>query len=291
MPKEVGTRMNLANALGKIERAQPALDAYKAVLALDPAHKDAACKVAYFSVHLCEWRDYNTYIKRVLEIVRHDKRAKHASHLIPFNGLMMPVSIDDQLFLAHSHSLRHSHVTPLSPLPPLSWGGSSDERENEVAGGRGGKGGRGSDARRGDSSGPRKLRIGYLSADFRNHPMGRELSVLLPAHAASRTQVVCYAQNPPHDAHDGPYRARFVRSVHAFREINPLSDEAVAELMRADGLDVLVDLMGYTHGARDGVVALRPAALQIGFKGYMSTMVIVACRSRLVQVQHSSRDL
>ena len=110
MPKEVGTRMNLANALGKIERAQPALEAYNAVLRLDPGHKDAACKVAYFSVHLCEWHEYNRYIKRVLEILRQDKQAKRTSHLIPFNGLMMPVSIEDQLFLASSHSLRHAGV-------------------------------------------------------------------------------------------------------------------------------------------------------------------------------------
>jgi protein O-GlcNAc transferase len=102
--------------------------------------------------------------------------------------------------------------------------------------------------------------------------MGRELSVLLPAHAQQDVLVFCYAQNPPHDVHDGPYRRKFVQGVHAFREINPLSDLAVAQMMRDDKLDILVDLMGYTHGARDGVVAHRPARLQISFKGYMSTM-------------------
>lgn len=254
MPKEVSTRLNLANALGKIDRAEAAVEAYNAVLALDPAHKDAACKVAYFSVQLCDWREYNGYMKRILNIIKQDKESGRTSHLIPFNGLMMPVSIADQLYLARSHAQRHKAATPLPP--PYDHG----------------RGGEWAWTNRGTGGGGGQLRVGYLSADFRNHPMGRELSVLLPAHEQQDVQVFCYAQNPPNEVHDGPYRAKFVRGVHAFREINALSDLAVAQLMREDRLDILVDLMGYTHGARDGVLAHRPVGVQISFKGYMSTM-------------------
>ena len=250
MPNEVGTRMNLANALGKLERAEEARDAYAGVLSLDPAHADAACKLAYFSLQICDWRDYNAYTRRVLAIVRQDQAARRTSQLIPFNGLMMPVTIHDQRYLAESHAARHAGIAPLPALPPLPVPPRGKTTQEKA----------------------RAVRVGYLSADFRNHPMGRELSVLLPQHTHARRRVVCYAQNPPHAQHDGPYRRKFVDGTEGLREINALSDAAAAALIRSDDIDVLVDLMGYTHGARDGVVAMRPARMHISFKGYMSTM-------------------
>ncbi|EKX44545.1 hypothetical protein GUITHDRAFT_109660 [Guillardia theta CCMP2712] len=78
-------------------------------------------------------------------------------------------------------------------------------------------------------------------------------------------------QNPPHAVHDGKYRKMFVDSSEALREINPLSDEEAAKMIRDDQIDILVDLMGYTHGAREGLLAMKPGRVQLGFKGYMST--------------------
>eukprot|EP00960_Hanusia_phi_P014886 440798-Hanusia_phi.AAC.2 len=117
-PDQPNARMNLANALGKLEKSNEAVKAYAnvsdEVLRLDPNNHDAACKYAYFSIQVCDWKEYNNYIKAVQTIVKNAVRQGQKSSLTPFNGLIMPISINDQLLLAKSYA----SVARASPLPP-----------------------------------------------------------------------------------------------------------------------------------------------------------------------------
>jgi predicted O-linked N-acetylglucosamine transferase (SPINDLY family) len=111
---------------------------------------------------------------------------------------------------------------------------------------------------------PQRLRIGYLSADFREHSVAYFIEPLLACHDPARFTVVCYSSNEK----DDEVTARLRHYGAEWVEAKELTNRQLAERVAADGIDVLVDLSGRTQGARPGVVALRPACLQLGYLGY-----------------------
>ena len=114
-----------------------------------------------------------------------------------------------------------------------------------------------------------RIRVGYVSANFNDHAVGTLICQLLEAHDRSRFQVHAYCHSGPRG---GPRRERIKAAVDRFVEIDALDDGAAARLIHDDGIDVLVDLMGYTLGQRLGVFALRPAPVQVTWIGYAGTL-------------------
>ena len=115
--------------------------------------------------------------------------------------------------------------------------------------------------------GEEKLRIGYVSGDFRSHPVGRIMSAVLPWHDRKKFEVFCYDNTREHDSLNSRLRNHSDRWI----PIVDLSDEQVTDLVREDGIDVLVDLSGHTHGNRLLVFAKRPAPVQVSWLGYLNT--------------------
>lgn len=113
----------------------------------------------------------------------------------------------------------------------------------------------------------RRLRLGYVSADFRNHPVGRLALPAVAGHDRSGFEVFCYSQNRKSDA----VTARFLEGADRWRETASLDDGALADAIRADGIDILVDLTGHTARSRLLVFARRPAPVQIAWLGYLGT--------------------
>ena len=112
----------------------------------------------------------------------------------------------------------------------------------------------------------RRLRVGYVSADLRSHSVASFMEPVIGAHDRDRVQVFCYADGVA-DAVTARIRAR----ADGWRETQELSDEALAALIEADGIDVLVDLGGHTAGNRLMSFARRPAPVQVTYCGYPGT--------------------
>jgi len=108
------------------------------------------------------------------------------------------------------------------------------------------------------------LRVGVLSADLRLHPVGIFMGALLQHGRSHRIEWVVYAHHARNDAVTVRLRSR----VAHWREVAALDDRACIESMRADQLDVLLDLSGHTAGARPGVITARVAPLQVAYLGY-----------------------
>jgi len=113
----------------------------------------------------------------------------------------------------------------------------------------------------------RRLRIGYVSGDFQEHPVGRILQAVLPAHDPAQVEVFCYATRRC----VGPITERIAKAADAWRSVVHLSDEAAAELIRSDQIDVLVDLSGHTAQNRLLALARKPAPVQALWLGYFDT--------------------
>jgi len=114
-----------------------------------------------------------------------------------------------------------------------------------------------------------KLRLGYLSADFHTHATAFLAAGLFEQHDRQRFEVTAYSIGPD-DA--SPMRARLVEAFDRFVELRGASPEAVAERIRSDGIDILVDLKGHTAGAPPRVLALRPAPIQVHYLGFPGTL-------------------
>ena len=123
----------------------------------------------------------------------------------------------------------------------------------------------------------RRLRIGYVSADLRRHAVTRFILPLLANHDHARFEVFCYASVGRPDE----VTARCRGYADAWRDITGLSDEAAAERVRADGIDILIDLAGHTGDNRLLLFARRPAPVQATFLGYPDTTGMAAMGWRI----------
>ena len=113
------------------------------------------------------------------------------------------------------------------------------------------------------------LRVGYLSSDLREHAVGYLMTEVPGLHDRSRVEVFSYYCGV--DSPDAMH-AHFQAASDHFRVISHLDDAAAAKLMADDGIQILVDLNGYTRDARLKLVALRPAPVIVNWLGYPGTM-------------------
>lgn len=113
----------------------------------------------------------------------------------------------------------------------------------------------------------KKLRIGYISADFCEHPAMFFAYNLITGHNKNIFDVYCYSAAMKNDS----VTANIKNSVTVWRDISNLNDEDAAKMIRADEIDILFELSGHSAGTRLPIMAYRPAAVQISGLGYMNS--------------------
>ena len=123
----------------------------------------------------------------------------------------------------------------------------------------------------------RRLRVGYVSPDFRAHSVGCFFEPLIRAHDHSEVEVFCYANVRRPDA----TTARLQQMVNHWRSILHMADESAAARIRADEIDILVDLAGHTRDNRLGIFARKPAPVQVTWLGYPNTTGLAAIDYRI----------
>lgn len=113
-----------------------------------------------------------------------------------------------------------------------------------------------------------KIRVGYLSADFREHPTTHLIAALLERHERSRFEVVAVSIG----ADDGsPHRQRIIAAVDRFMDCAAADLEQIAAAITEAGIDILVDLMGHTSANKVDLFARRLAPIQVAYLGYPGT--------------------
>lgn len=114
-----------------------------------------------------------------------------------------------------------------------------------------------------------RIRVGYVSYDFRDHPVGHVLPRIIELHNRSSFEVYGYALAPD----DGStIRRRLVQAFDHFTDITGLGIKSGAEKIASDQIDILIDLQGLTTGNRIAMLAMRPAPVQVNWLGYAGTM-------------------
>ncbi len=133
----------------------------------------------------------------------------------------------------------------------------------------------------------RRLRIGYVSPDFRSHSVSFFLEPIFRAHDRSQFEVYCYANVAKPDS----TTALFKDLADMWRDIHPMPDEEVIDRIRRDEIDILIDLAGHTSGNRLLVFAKKPAPLQITYLGYPNTTGLAEIDYRLTDAWADPPDL
>ncbi|MAW92863.1 MAG: hypothetical protein CMA32_00005 [Euryarchaeota archaeon] len=116
---------------------------------------------------------------------------------------------------------------------------------------------------------PKLLKIGYFSGDFHSHPVMSLIVKMLALHNRSDFEIHAFSFGPKIQ---DTMREKLVNNVDSFHDVHGLEDQKVAELARSKGIDIAVDLGGYTHNGRWGILACRPAPIQVSYLGYPGSM-------------------
>lgn len=116
-----------------------------------------------------------------------------------------------------------------------------------------------------------RIKIGYVSDDFRDHAMGHILNRLFPMHDREKFEIICYSHVRMDTAKDDYFTREIMKGCDRFIDILGFDTFQSAQAIYQDGIDILVDLKGYTHSNRMGIFAHRPAPIQISYLGFLGT--------------------
>jgi predicted O-linked N-acetylglucosamine transferase (SPINDLY family) len=232
------TYNNLGLALADRHMLDGAITSFRRALELEPDLVSATANLMHQMQQACEWSGLDEFWKAT----RKEIGTRSGTAIDPFVLLTTPTTAEEQLAAA-----RHWVANRLAPS-----GNGSPEPAFHF-----------------DIRPKPKLRIGYLSADFQEHATSYLIAELLELHDRGRAEVFGYSLGADEGS---PMRRRITQGVDHFVDLRGQSFLGAAERIYDDGIDVLVDLQGYTKGARTEILALRPAPIQVNYLGYPGTM-------------------
>jgi predicted O-linked N-acetylglucosamine transferase (SPINDLY family) len=272
-PGHVQAWLSLANLYNAAHDHAEAIPLYRRVLELDPDNVNAMYSLAALSnaqgdveeswkwYQRCVDLDPTHYLAEAMHLHSRFQRCDWS-----LNHRIQP--------LADGLGAETLHGTPCTPFPFLAFPANIDEAKLHRIAGRWARQLQGDikplDVQRRKGVEKRqKLRIGYVSSDFYNHATAHLMLGLFRRHDRSRIEVHAYSFGPDDGSH---YRQRIAADCDAFTDLHGQSAQAIARRIAADGIDIAIDLKGYTRDSLAPIFAYRPAPLQVAYLGYPGSM-------------------
>jgi predicted O-linked N-acetylglucosamine transferase (SPINDLY family)/SAM-dependent methyltransferase len=233
-PDLAAAHVNLGSALENLGQLAEAIAAYRAAVALDPTLVAVRAWLHHQRRSICDWTGIDAEEAELLSVMAIDPADTH-----PFAVLDMATSPAEQLRISRAYAAQfRPSAPPFRHEPPQGTAG-------------------------------RRLRIGYLSADFCRHATALLTVELFEQHDKARFEIFAYSLGS--DDYSA-LSARLREAFDHFVELRDRTDDEAARRIHADGIDILVDLKGYTKDARTGITARRPAPVQVSFLGFPATL-------------------
>lgn len=258
---------NRGNALQELQRADAAVASYDRAIALNPGYADAYANrglafqalkqmqlaaadygkalllkpdcefllgnYLHVRMSVADWKDFEADLSRLTSRIERGEKASP-----PFS--VMAIADSPALQQMAAQIWAHAWHPPRDTLGPIA-----------------------------NRTGKRKIRLGYYSGDFSNHPVAYLTAKLFESHDKSRFELFAFSFGP--DRKD-EMRQRVETAFDRFIDVRAMSDVEVARLSRDLEVDIAIDLKGFTQGSRCGMFAERSAPVQVNYLGYPGTM-------------------
>ena len=232
-PDDADGYVNRGHVLLKLKRREDALASFEAAIALKPDYEFLCSDVLHTKMRICEFSNIETEFAQISQRIMRGEKAGCPFHIIAISDSLEVQRKTAEIWIRKGHPT-HAALPSIPGRPP---------RE--------------------------RIRIGYFSADFCNHPIMDLMAELIEKHDRSRFELIAFSFGPERN---DKMRRRLMTSFESFIDVRNKSNKDVALLSRNLEVDIAVDLMGLHFGARTGIFALRAAPIQINYLGYTGTM-------------------
>jgi predicted O-linked N-acetylglucosamine transferase (SPINDLY family) len=232
-PDHAGTHNNLGNALQDIGRHEDAIASFQRALELDPDHGNALSMLAVEKRRVCDWVDNSDLERRLRHSLKTGSQA-----IDPFVLLAFADDPFELLQCARKYCAEKTgSITAFDP---------AEARDKDG-----------------------RIRLAYLSADFHEHATTRLMAELFRLHDRNKFELHAISFGPKQKS---VMRTRLENAFDYWHEVQAMSDREAACLIRETGIEIAVDLKGYTKASRPGILAYKPAPIQVNYLGHPGTM-------------------
>lgn len=231
-PQSVEALYNRSDTRRNLKRYDLAIEDLESLLAISPKYDYAPGYLLYAKLSSCDWAGMPELVSKIEADLRKGLRCA-----TPF--IMVSASQSSELALVATEI----YVADKCPAKTPLW--QSERYQHE------------------------KIRLAYLSADFHSHATAYLMAELFETHDSTRFETMAVSFGP---SEDGPMRKRLEAAFDRFVDVREMSDFDVAQFLRNAEIDIAIDLKGHTHESRPGILAHRPAPIQINYLGFPGTM-------------------
>lgn len=239
-PDDADAYNNLGNVQRELGQLDLAIESYKKALALNPQLYHAKVHLVHQKQHMCDWQGLDDDIAEI----RHWVKTQPSAQISPFAFLAMPSTTAEEQKICANNWVNNRYATLIQHSKQLNFTHLIKPVQ-------------------------KKIKIGYLSADFRLHPLAFLVSELIELHDRSQFEIIAFSYGVNDNS---SARTRLEKAFDQFHDIRKLSEIEAAKKIHACSIDILVDLTGFTQTSRSGIAALRPAPININWLGFPGTM-------------------
>ncbi|XP_064955858.1 probable UDP-N-acetylglucosamine--peptide N-acetylglucosaminyltransferase SEC [Musa acuminata AAA Group] len=246
-PTMAEAHANLASAYKDSGHVEEALRSYKQALLLRPDFPEATCNLLHTLQCVCDWDGRDSKFVEVEGIIKRQIKMSVLPSVQPFHAIAYPIDPLLALEISRKYAAHCSLIASRYGLPAFA----HPPRMPVKSEGRSGR-----------------LRVGYVSSDFGNHPLSHLMGSVFGMHNKENIEVFCYALSP----NDGSeWRQRIQSEAEHFTDVSSMSSDMIGRLINEDKIQILINLNGYTKGARNEVFAMQPAPIQVSYMGFPGT--------------------
>ncbi|XP_078156327.1 tetratricopeptide repeat (TPR)-like superfamily protein [Carex rostrata] len=244
-PTMAEAHANLASAYKDSGLVDPAITSYKQALSLRPDFPEATCNLLHTLQCVCDWENRDQLFLEVEDIIRRQIQNNILPSVQPFHAIAYPIDPILALEISCKYAAHSALVASRFGLPPFAHPPAIPVKKGQG-----------------------RLRVGYVSSDFGNHPLSHLMGSVFGLHNRDNIEVFCYALSP----NDGTeWRQRTQSEAEHFIDVSAMTSDMIARLINQDMIHILINLNGYTKGARTEIFAMRPSPIQVSYMGFPGT--------------------
>ena len=224
---------NRGIVLQELKRPEEAIASYDRAIEIKPNYEYLFGNLLHTRMYVCDWQDFDASVKNLLLKISEGKKSSPSFPVLALTDSLSLQRKVSEIWMNDKHPPNYS----LGPIPKLS------RKE--------------------------KIKIGYYSEDFREHPVSYLAVELFELHDKNNFELIAFYYGPPGSSN---MQKRVSSAFNEFIDIRLKSDKEVAELSRLMEIDIAIDLSGLTGNERTGIFAFRAAPVQLSYLGYLGTM-------------------